>query len=229
MQEIKSIPDGWKVEEEEVDDIINYKYTEIVTGEYIEGSALVSHYDSTMDVILEYIKERENQVELRVAEVTGSQISRKIIEMVGLLHSQGYESLYIDSYMAPSGCYWRYHIGVALYGKWPQANFGVGMKGEVGPAGSIGGGFDQNIPWCLPGDSLDSYTQKFIEKYPEILRGAKSPNPQYVKWYKDMLIQTAPEGVLIFGCDMGAWYEHAFTWGEPEDFKMPMPPGYIKK
>ena len=49
----------------------------------------------------------------------GHQLARLIIEMVGNLHDQGYESLYINPIMSPNGCYWRYEIGTMLDGQWP--------------------------------------------------------------------------------------------------------------
>lgn len=223
--EFDDIPEGWDIEIIQDGDKVRYKYTELSTGERIKGTALASHYRSPSEDIRRFIHERAEHNRLKAAGVTGSQIARKILEMVGKLHEEGMESLYIDSYMAPSGCYWRYSIGIASEGLWPQRN-SIGTMEEGGPEGSIGGGFDQEIPWCNPDDTLEEYTSKFIDQYSQNLKSAKEANPGYVRWYREMLDKTSPSGIMIFGSDMGPWYEYAYTWGDPEDFHMPMPPGY---
>lgn len=158
-------------------------------------------------------------------DVTGIRVVRKIMEMVGVLHGAGYEGLYLDSCMSPSGCHWRYEIGIARDGRWPQPD-GLGSDADDAPRGSIGGDGAGHIPWCAPEDTVGGYAQKFMGKYERDLPPARHANPAYVAWYREMLERTAPEGILIFGCDMGPWYEHAFTWGPPGDFRMPMPPGF---
>jgi len=217
---IGCVPEGWDVEVSREGDFVRYRYTERSTGESIEGAALVAHFDSPEDDIREFIRQREERERLEAAGVNGGQIARKILEMVGQLHHAGFESLYIDPYMAPSGCYWRYSIGIAANGKWPQRD-SLGSMNDGGPEGSIGGGFEQQLAWCTPADSVEEYTRKFIQQYAKSLGRAETVNPSYVQWYREMLTKTSPSGILIFGCDMGSWYEYAFTWGKPEDFRSP--------
>lgn len=225
IPELDGVPKGWDVDVRHDGDVVHYKYTERSTGQSIEGHALVSHFGSPSEHIREFMRERAESGRLESAGVTGRQIARKILEMVGRLHDAGLESLYIDPYMAPSGCYWRYSIGIAANGTWPQRD-SFGSMHNSAPEGSIGGGFDQQIPWCDSGDTVEEYTRKFLQQYAHLLARAETANPSYVQWYREMLTSTSPSGVLIFGCDMGPWYEYAFTWGEPENFRMPMPPGY---
>ena len=226
MRERENIPEGWEVEVEERGRRINYKYTELATGETIEGMTSTDYLLSPASDIQEFIEDRELMVNLEKDGVTPEQIVRKILNMIGILHTQGYESLYIDPYMSASGMGWRYHIGVTLRRQWPHKEFGIAMMEKGGPAGSIGGGYDQKIPWCRAGNTLEEYVESFINAYPRLLRQATEPNSEYVHWYREMLEQTGPQGVLIFSHLMGDSYEYASTWGEPKGFKMRMPPGY---
>jgi len=227
-------PPGWKVDLNREGDIVRYKYSEVATGECIEGSALASNFRSPGKHIRKYIHEREEKSRLETAGVTGAQIARKILMMVGRLHQVGFESLYIDPYMAPSGFYWRYSIGVCRDGLWPQEGI-LGLKKNERPEGSIVGGYNQRITWGYVTDSVEEFAKKFYARYLRDPASANAratasvSNTEYVEWYKEMLEQTAPNGVLVFGCDGGAWYEHAFTWGGPSDFRMAMPPGFKKR
>lgn len=152
------------------------------------------------------------------AGVTAEQIARRIMEMVGRLHSEGHEGLYLDCGMAPSGGFWRYQIG-AIKGTWPGYDNGIVY-------GSIGGGFNQVIPWCAPTDDLDAFVAKFKSTYAAQLARTKIRNGAYADWYTRMLRGTGPDGVLIFYADYGPDGSYAATWGLPEGFQMPLPPGY---
>lgn len=222
------LPSGWEAEISHDDEVIRYRYTDRSTGEIITGMARASDWESAGTELHKLIRRRAQRQAMESAGVTGPQISRKILEMIGRLHQAGLESLYIDPHMAPSGCYWRYSIGIASAGVWPQSG-SLGSREDDAPEGSVGGGFDQRIPWCLPADTLEAYAEKFQRHYAPRLGPARRPNPDYVRWYREMLERTAPLGVLIFSSDMGPDYEYAYTWGPPRDFRMPMPPGFRRR
>ncbi|VVB63544.1 Uncharacterised protein [uncultured archaeon] len=174
-------------------------------------------------------KEQQEIKELREAGVLGPQIARRIMNMVNKLHQDGYESLYLDSQMAPSGGFWRYEIGaMEKGGLWPNRNCDFN-KVEFCIKDSIGGrGLDQRIPWATVTDSVDILASKFQATYPKLVEAARQSNTEYVNWFREMIDRTKPEGTLIFCCDLGPDHEYAFTWGAPE-IKMPMPPGYRKR
>ena len=147
------------------------------------------------------------------------QVSMSILEIIIQLHDIGYESIYIDSYMAHSGCSWRYEIGAIVNGQWPT------NAKDLVTGGSIGGiGYDQ-IPWTRS-QSGESLMADFLEAHPHIKAAASEPIPGYVAWYREMLESTAPDGILIFCSEYGADHEYAYTWGPPQNFRMPMPPGF---
>jgi len=156
---------------------------------------------------------------------TNKKDARRILEMVGGLHQCGYESLFLSPGMAPSGAYWRYRIGVMKEGKWSDKPDYFGDAYEV-VSGSLGS--ECEIPWGKSAETVSEFTDNFIEVYKVKLQKARVPNPVYVNWFKEMLEKTAPDGHFLFYCDPDPYFEYAFTWGYPEDFRMPMPPGFVK-
>jgi hypothetical protein len=155
---------------------------------------------------------------------TSEKDARRILEMVGVLHSRGYESLFLSPGMAPSGAYWRYHIGIMKDGKWSNNPDYFGSDYEV-VSGSLGSYCE--ISWEKSAKTLSEFTDNFIEAFKVKLQKARVPNPAYVSWFKEMLEKTAPDGHFLFYCDPGPYFEYAFTWGNPKDFKMPMPQGFV--
>jgi hypothetical protein len=218
---------GWHIKINRDRKGVSYVYKDLRTGDSIEGGTIKEAFTPPSDTIREHLEDKRRNTEMRNAGVMGNQIARRILEMVGELHKKGYESLYIDPVMAPHGGNWRYKIGAMRDGLWPCGN-NERVSRESGPiCGSIRGGYEQEIPWGKSTDSLSELVKGFLSIYPNILEMAKKPNSPYVEWYSEMLKATRPEGILIFSCDWGPIYEYAFTWGEPNDFKMPMPPGYV--
>ena len=137
---------GWHIKINRVRRGVSYVYKDLRTGDSIEGSAIAEAFTPPADTIRKHLEEKRRITEMRKAGVTGNQIARRILEMVGELHKKGYESLYIDPVMAPSGCYWRYEIGAMRDGLWP-CGYGKRVGRESEPiCGSIGGGYEQEIP-----------------------------------------------------------------------------------
>ena len=219
---------GWRIQLKRKNETVDYVYKNLVTKEKIKGGAMEDAFKSPRESIAQYLDEKERTNTLRKAGVLGEQIARKIIEMIALLHKRVYESLYLDSCMAPSGMYWRYKIGAMVENRWPNPDCYFGNDTSSCVSGSIGGGFEQKLSWANITDTIEVIANKFQDTYPIILNNARCSNTEYVSWYKEMLKKTSPEGVLIFSCDYGPDYEYAFTWGEPKNFQMPMPPGFKK-
>ena len=157
-------------------------------------------------------------------ESTNEKDARRILEMIEGLHQRGYESLFISPGMAPSGAYWRYRIGIMNEGKWSDNPDRFGDDYEV-VSDSLGSCCE--ISWGKSSETLPEFTDNFIEEYKEKLQKARVLNPDYVRWFKEMLEKTAPDGYFLFYCDPDPYFEYAFTWGDPNDFRMPMPPGFV--
>jgi hypothetical protein len=218
---------GWRIQIERKSDGVDYLFTDLKTKETIQGEAIKRAFRQPHDTIKEYLEEKERINNLRAAGVLGNQISRRILEMVGELHLQGFESLYLDAQMAPSGFYWRYNIGSMKEKRWPHPKCEYGEHKSFCVQGSIGGGLDQKIPWGKAQDPVIDLAKNFRKAYPRIMKDSSRPNSEYIEWYKMMLVKTKPDGVLIFSSNYEPHYEYAFTCGGPRDFKMPMPPGYL--
>ena len=152
---------------------------------------------------------------------SGPEMVRVVLRMVGCLHARGFESLYLDSTMSPSGLYWRYEIGPMEDGYWPAR-----QSGSETVVGSIGGDPPPELTWGDPADSETLLADKFLATYPRIGAAARRPNPSYASWFREMETRTAPNGIPVFGYDDGPDHEHCLLWDGPSDFSMPMPPGY---
>lgn len=217
---------GWRITVQTRLGIVDYCYTNLSSGDTMQGRAIPSAFKDPAIAIREHLMETHRLAILHSAGVLWNQISRRILEMVAELHAREYESVYIDPEMAPSGMFWRYEISFCANGKWPNRDFRFDYDNRLCVKGSIGGGFDQEIPWGKATDSVTSLADGFCAAYPDLLTRATEPNAPYIEWYQEMLRATAPEGVLIFSCDDRPDHEYAFTWNGPHEFRMRMPPGF---
>ena len=121
-------------------------------------------------------------------------MAARIYEMVGELHSRGYESLYLYSGMAPSGLYWRFTIGIIREGKWP--NDKIITRGSLTAK--------EEVEWATESLDYKDLANKFESFYNEQLVEAKNPNPKYVNWYKSIRNHISKSKVLVFFADYEA-------------------------
>ena len=162
-------------------------------------------------------------MERRRTRSTDEKDARRMLEMVGELHRRGFESLFLVPGMSASGGYWRYRIGVMRDGRWSNEPEYFGEDYEI-VSGSLGDACE--IPWEQEGMTLSELTENFIATYADKLEKARVPNPAYVDWFREMLEKTAPDGHFLLYDEM-EYYEQAFSWQIPRNFKMPMPPGFV--
>lgn len=189
---------GWRIQITPSADFVDYIYTNLETGAILQGGALKRAFRPPSEVIAAHLNEQKRLSELARRGVLGEQISRRIMEMVGALHRRGYESLYLDPVMAPNGTSWRYQVGAMVERQWPNPAYPrFANSAEACVGGSIRGGPDQEIPWAHATDSVGALSDKFAASYPEIVKAARSPNSEYVSWYREMLERTAPAGALL--------------------------------
>ncbi len=156
---------GWRIQVERDGRGVTYTYTNQKTGGVITGRALKEAYQSPHEDILRHEKEQQEIEKLRAAGVLLPQIARRIMKMVHKSHQDSYESLYLDSVMASSGGYWRYEIGAMEQGLWPNRSCDFN-KVEFCIKDSIGGGFNQKIPWGTVTDSVDMLTLNLLPYIP---------------------------------------------------------------
>jgi hypothetical protein len=219
---------GWHVVVTRTATGVSYVYSDPDGGLEITGFGTASGFEDPRDTIRRYLAEREEQRQLEATGLTGPQISRRVLEMVGRLHELGYESLYLDAGMAPSGMYWRYEIGAMADGSWPSRPDTRRNTGSSPVCGSICDGGETGIAWAEPAATICELVKGFIVLYPNLLAAAVMPNLPYRRWFREMLDETAPGGVLIFHREYGPHYEHAYLAGTSSDYRKPLPPGFAR-
>lgn len=154
--------------------------------------------------------------------MSGHRIARRLIRMVGALHDQGFESLYLYCGMNGSGSNWRYSIGAMDHARWPR------LRGDpLHVFNSMNGSDDPGqIEWAALDDTPDVLSEKFMSNYPEIVDAARIPNPAYVTWFRQMLSISEPLGLLVFYFDYKTDPRPEF-WGSHPDVFVDLPAGLL--
>ena len=125
--------------------------------------------------------------------------------MVRELHAMGYEQLRIAPAVAPSGLFWRLSIGPASN---TLPEHGAELRDFHHAAHYSSGALDEYFDWKDAGnDTPAELAEKFVERFPELAAEGKGPDPDYVRWYQDMLQATEPDGLVSAYAD----------WDQPED------------
>jgi hypothetical protein len=121
----------------------------------------------------------------------------RIFKMISVLHSRGYESIYLYSGMSPSGLNWRFSIGVAKNGEWPSNK--IITEGSIKSIGEIEWSQNDYLPEKLADDFEDYYKDKLSE--------AKVKNIKYIAWYGTLSEVVKSNAVLTFYADYPAPHE----------------------
>jgi len=124
-------------------------------------------------------------------------VANKIIQMISTFHQMGYESVYINCGMSPSGINWRYEIGVHQNGQWPVEN----------PILMESISYGDTIPWAENTDSIEEMTEKFLFKYSSQLNNASVSNKEYIMWYQAVVVRLKDNEPLVFFADYDAAHE----------------------
>lgn len=111
-----------------------------------------------------------------------STFPNKMIRLVGELHQRGYQSLYLDCQMSPSGCHWRYRI-------------------FTDEKSLINGSFGNELPeliWLENwSHSIEQWADDFIAHFGHDLQIAKKENPEYVEWLQNVIEKIGEKGYFI--------------------------------
>jgi hypothetical protein len=150
--------------------------------------------------------------------------------MVRELHEMGYERVRIMPGLSPSGCHWRATVA-------PASRF----YRENGARCHLWGA-DDRVDKSLPryttaqgsryfgwtdaaDDSPQQLAKKFLERFPAIASVGRGDDPEYVRWYADMLDATHPDGLIYAVADFPVPEDRLATINVPEDVKIALPPG----
>jgi hypothetical protein len=120
--------------------------------------------------------------------------ARRVVLMVRELHRLGYARLRLVPGMAPSGMYWR---GSVTYASNTRESHGAMVRQQehiarytTGQEKRIFGWQDAEI------DTPAESAAKFIERFPNIAALGRGEDPDYARWYSEMVEATEPAGLI---------------------------------
>lgn len=150
---------------------------------------------------------------------------RRVLSMVQELHRRGYERLRIAPSMSPSGVYWRCSIvPVARIRRDHGAEAAV-PQSEKCFYGS--GQYERFFDWPdAERDSTTALADKFLQRFPDLAAEGKGEDPDYVRWYDEMLRLTAPRGVVYAFADWTVPDDRLPVAGDEDanEVMVPLPP-----
>lgn len=111
--------------------------------------------------------------------------ARLIMETIGVLHQEGYGLLKLYCYVKEGMGRWTYIVFAG--DRLPPSSY------HVPPEHIFGSLMSYDLCDCV--ESVDDVLTIF-RGYSNVLELAKGSDPVYVAWYADMLVKTAPVGVL---------------------------------
>ena len=147
---------------------------------------------------------------------------RRLLSMVSELHDMGYQQLRIAPAVAPSGLFWRLSICAASN---TRPDHGAEMQvWDKGVHYSSGGG-DEYFGWRdTANDSPKELAQKFVERFPDLATEGKGDDPDYARWYKEMLEVTEPDGLLCAYADWPVPRDRLTLFHGSMDVEISLPP-----
>jgi endonuclease/exonuclease/phosphatase family metal-dependent hydrolase len=147
---------------------------------------------------------------------------RRLLDMVQVLHRQGYELLRINPGMSPSGCHWRCELVPAVMTV--QGHHSPDVRDWVETAYYSSGQETNYFEWAdAVSDSPVELASKFVERFPEFSKACIGKDPEYVNWYSSMLEKTAPDGIIYAYADYPVPEDYLPVQNKPE-IRIPFPP-----
>lgn len=149
---------------------------------------------------------------------------RRLMEMVRELHRQGYERLRLHPGLAPSGLYWR--CSVYAVGEDGAPVRSEELRREETPRYSSGSGMAV-FGWTdAEGDTPAELAAKFVARFPAHAAAGLGADPEYARWYQDMMEKTAPLGVIYGYADYPLPGNAMSVANAPPGTTIPLPPGW---
>lgn len=144
--------------------------------------------------------------------------------MVRELHNLGYGRLRLAPGMAPSGCYWR-GLVAPIRNILPEHGAKV-MAFRRDAAVYNTGQNEKFFGWeDAVGNSPAELATKFISRFPDMAAAGLGNDDSYVRWYKEMVEATEPEGLIYAYSDWGDSNPACLNViGNSRERKVPYPP-----
>lgn len=131
---------------------------------------------------------------------------KKTLYIAHELHKRGFESLYVEPSLSPSGCYWRCsflnshkNASTIIISSWIQKNRDI-RKTEIT-------------------QDITELTELFIQQHQEFLNQCKNKNSAYIEWYQNMLNCLTIEELPYAYSD---FYHESNYWMTTKDQKIPI-------
>jgi hypothetical protein len=181
------------------------------------------------------------ELPIEASETKMPAMPRRLLLMLRELHRTGYERLRAVTGLSPSGCHWRLQItpaiGVALPDQavdfMARQNRGVAIGDWVVyvslnhafySTGSSAEHAEQCFGWTdAAEDSPRQLADKFIQRFPAVVAEGKGSDPEYARWYADMIEATEPEGLVFMYADWDMPSDH-IPASNMEGVRIPPPP-----
>ena len=153
-------------------------------------------------------------------------IYRKILNMVGELHQQGYQRIRIAPGMSASGMYWRCAIT-------PVSNISFEHGARIAEervdhnliASYSSAEGDRYFGWDDTGKAgLKKLADLFIKRFSRIAEAGYGQDWEYAGWYQWMLKLTYPDTFPIAYADWDFPAEYLPSTGGRNDIQIPLPP-----
>ena len=136
----------------------------------------------------------------------------------------GYEQARIAPGVAPSGLFWRLSVTAASN---TEPDNGALMRDFERGANYSSGAGAEYFGWTdASDDSPAELAKKFVERFPEIAAEARGPDPEYVKWYQEMLQATEPDGLVYAYADWPHREDRLELFYGSSRAEIPLPPSF---
>lgn len=153
-----------------------------------------------------------------------AEICRRLLYMVAELHAMGYEQTRIAPGVAPSGLFWRLSVTAASN---TEPEHGALMRDFDRGANYSSGAGAEYFEWTdASDDSPAELARKFVARFPEIAKEAKGSDPEYVRWYREMLRATEPDGLISAYADWPSGEDRLEIFYGSSTEAIPLPPPF---
>ena len=161
---------------------------------------------------------------MNMSDAERANICRRLLHMVAELHRMGYEQARIAPGVAPSGLFWR--LSVTAASNTESANGALMRNFDRGANYSSGAGAEY-FGWTdASDDSPAELAEKFVERFPDIAAEAKGPDPEYVRWYQEMMVATEPDGLIYAYADWPGSRDRLELFYGSARADIPLPPPF---
>jgi len=151
-----------------------------------------------------------------------AEVCRRLLYMVAELHRLGYEQARIAPGVAASGLFWRLSVTAASN---TERDNGALMRNFDQGANYSSGAGTEYFGWTdASDDSPALLAAKFVERFPDIAVAAKGRDPEYVRWYQEMLEATEPDGLVYAYADWPSRGDRLELFYGSVRAEVPLPP-----